>query len=176
MNYDEYGQPYCTSNELVELLYKKPDLKIENFYVEDPDAYNKAVQIFHADLPKLQKYGNLFTDRDPFASIEEFDTINQQCWFMPNEYKSFEIAEYVLSRCNTQIELERVGKELLLFQERNLFDLLRFLKYLVDTLRKNHIIWGVGRGSSVASYVLFLLGVHRIDSLKYNLDIREFLK
>jgi len=50
------------------------------------------------------------------------------------------------------------------------------LKYLVDTLRKNNVIWGVGRGSSVASYVLFLLGVHKIDSLYYNLDIEEFLK
>ena len=51
-----------------------------------------------------------------------------------------------------------------------------FMKYLVDTLRKNNIIWGVGRGSSVASYVLYLLGVHRIDSLYYDLDITEFLK
>jgi len=64
----------------------------------------------------------------------------------------------------------------LLFQERNLFDLLRYLKYLVDTLRSNRMIWGVGRGSSVASYVLYLLGVHRIDSLFYQLDAREFLR
>jgi DNA polymerase III alpha subunit len=50
------------------------------------------------------------------------------------------------------------------------------LKYIVDTLRDNKIIWGVGRGSSVSSYVLYLLGVHRIDSLKYQLDYREFLR
>jgi DNA polymerase III alpha subunit len=37
-------------------------------------------------------------------------------------------------------------------------------------------VWGVGRGSSVASYVLFLIGVHRIDSMKYNLDYKEFLR
>jgi DNA polymerase III alpha subunit len=64
----------------------------------------------------------------------------------------------------------------LMFQERNLFDLLRYLKYLVDTLRANNMIWGVGRGSSVASYVLYLLGVHRIDSMFYDLDAREFLR
>ena len=64
----------------------------------------------------------------------------------------------------------------MLYQERELFGLLRYLKYLVDTLRKNNVVWGVGRGSSVASYVLFLLGVHKIDSLYYNLDITEFLK
>jgi DNA polymerase III alpha subunit len=57
-----------------------------------------------------------------------------------------------------------------------MFDLLFYLKYLVDTLRENKVLWGVGRGSSVASYVLYLIGVHKIDSLKYNLDIAEFLK
>jgi DNA polymerase III alpha subunit len=54
--------------------------------------------------------------------------------------------------------------------------LLFYLKYLVDAMRENKIVWGVGRGSSVASYVLYLIGVHRIDSIKYDLDIKEFLK
>jgi DNA polymerase III alpha subunit len=69
-----------------------------------------------------------------------------------------------------------VGQELLLYQERDLFNLLRYLKYLVDTLRKNNLVWGVGRGSSVASYVLFLLGVHKINSIYYDLSVDEFLK
>jgi DNA polymerase III alpha subunit len=57
-----------------------------------------------------------------------------------------------------------------------MFDLLFYLKYLVDTLRENKVVWGVGRGSSVASYVLYLIGIHKIDSIKYDLDITEFLK
>ena len=63
-----------------------------------------------------------------------------------------------------------------MFQERNLFNLLKYLKYLVDIMRDNNVIWGVGRGSSVASYVLYLLGVHRIDSMYYDLDPGEFLR
>jgi DNA polymerase III alpha subunit len=55
-------------------------------------------------------------------------------------------------------------------------DLLKYLKYLVDTMRENKIVWGVGRGSSVASYALYLIGVHKVDSIKYQLDINEFLK
>jgi DNA polymerase III alpha subunit len=109
-------------------------------------------------------------------SVEEFDRVLQSNWRMPEEYKNLDIAAYVLGLCREDYELQRVGEELLLYQERNLFDLLRYLKYLVDTLRKNNIVWGVGRGSSVASYVLFLLGVHKINSLYYNLDIDEFLK
>ena len=46
----------------------------------------------------------------------------------------------------------------------------------LEHMKENNIIWGVGRGSSVASYVLFLLGVHKIDSLQYNLNWREFLR
>ena len=75
---------------------------------------------------------------------------------------------------NTQ--LARVDLELDEFEQRNLSDLLRFLVYFVDTVRTNNIVYGVGRGSSIASYVLYLLKVHRIDSFKYNLDIKEFLK
>jgi len=47
---------------------------------------------------------------------------------------------------------------------------------MVDTFRKNNVVWGVGRGSSVSSYVLYLLGVHRVDSIKYKLNINEFLR
>jgi DNA polymerase III alpha subunit len=60
--------------------------------------------------------------------------------------------------------------------DRNLFQLLQYLKYLVDTMRKHNIVWGVGRGSSVASYVLYLIGVHKINSMYYDLDIEEFLR
>jgi len=110
------------------------------------------------------------------CSVPEFHKARQQQWFMPREYQDIDIAEHVLSLCETPEQLQRVGQELLLFQEHDLFDLLRYLTYLVSVMRDNNIIWGVGRGSSVASYVLYLLGVHRIDSLYYDLDPREFLR
>jgi len=73
-------------------------------------------------------------------------------------------------------EWDRVQEELAAFGERGMYNLLRYMIYLVDFMRENDIVWGVGRGSSVASYVLYLIGVHKIDSLKYNLDWREFLR
>ena len=97
-------------------------------------------------------------------------------WHMPEEYKQLDIADYILGLCTTEAELQRCGEELLLYQERDLFNLLKYLKYLVDTMIENKIIWGVGRGSSVASYVLYKLGVHRINSMFYNLDVHEFLR
>lgn len=109
-------------------------------------------------------------------SVPDYDAVRQAQWFMPDSYRTMDIAEHVLGLCQDQFQLQRAGQELLMFQERGLFDLLRYLKYLVDVMRDNQVIWGVGRGSSVASYVLFLLGVHRIDSLYYDLDPAEFLR
>ena len=170
MKYDQYGQTYTTSDELCDLLYKNPNLDISLFQIEDSIEYNRSVAELHAELDLLDSYHNID------MSVEEFDRELQKNWRMPKEYKDLDIAAYVLGLCKEEYELQRVGKELMLYQERNLFDLLRYLKYLVDTLRKNNIVWGVGRGSSVASYVLFLIGVHKIDAIYYNLNIDEFLK
>lgn len=109
-------------------------------------------------------------------SVPDWDAVQQRQWHMPDEYKNTDIAEHVLNLCRSDAELQRVGQELLLFQERGLFDLLKYLHYLVNVLRQNNVIWGVGRGSSVASYVLYLLGVHRINSMYYDLDPAEFLR
>ena len=170
MKYDKYGRTYTTSNELCELLYKNPDLDLSLFQVEDPQEFNKSKHELHAEVPRLNGYVELV------EPVDWFDDRWQAKWHMPEEYKQLDVAAYVLGLCKEDYELQRVGEELLLFQERNAFDLLRYMKYLVDTLRKNNVVWGVGRGSSVASYVLFLLGVHKINSIYYNLDIEEFLK
>ncbi len=96
-------------------------------------------------------------------------------WFLPEEYKKIDIEELLVNLCPPE-NYDRLIKELDEYRRRNLIPLLKQLKYIIDTLRKNNIIWGVGRGSSVASYVLFLLGVHKIDSVKYELPIEEFFK
>lgn len=170
MNFDQYGQAYTTENELADMLYQNPDLRLDLFYVEDPTTFNTAVEKTYADFTPLHKWIPRNLD------IVEFDRINQSHWQMPEEYKMLDIAQHILDLCKSEAELQRVGQELLLYQERNLFDLLRYLKYFVDTMRVNNVVWGLGRGSSTASYILYLLGVHKINSLYYDLPIEEFLK
>lgn len=170
MNYDQCGIAYTSTDELVELLYEHPDLDLEKFYVTDPAQFNRAVDSFYAEMPKLKLYNLEGLDQ------EKFDQAAQKHWHMSQEYYEMDIAEWVLHQCSDDAELQRCGEELLLYQERDAFDLLRYLKYLVDTMRTHNIIWGVGRGSSVASFVLYKIGVHRINSLYYDLDAREFLK
>lgn len=170
MKYDQFGQAHAQCDELCDILYENPNQNLRFFQVIDPENYNDSVKKFHLDYELLDKY------LLPQISIEEFDSINQSHYKMPVEYKNLDIVSWILDQCTTQDELQRVGHELLLYQERNLFDLLRYLKYLVDLLRQNDIVWGVGRGSSVASYVLFLIGVHKINSIYYDLSVEEFLK
>jgi len=122
------------------------------------------------------KLDNVMPETDVSLSVDEYDLMNQNNWLMPEEYKQIDIAQHVIDCCKTDAEIQRAGEELLMFQQRNLFNLLKYLRYLVDTMKSNDIIWGVGRGSSVASYVLYLLGVHRIDSMYYDLDPGEFLR
>lgn len=177
MNYDQYGQCWTTCNELFDMLYENPDINLDKFLVsynhENKNQlaeFNNAVDTLYADVPKLQPMRRIE------LSVEEFDNQLQSQWFMPDEYKNLDIAQWLLDQCNSDAELQRVGEELLLYQERDLFNLLRYLKYIVDIFRKNNIVWGLGRGSSVSSYVLYLIGVHKINSMYYDLDIGEFLR
>ena len=149
------------------------DITKMNKMIVDPPLDLETAALILGDIPKFIDYNEVAKDK---LSVEEWDHRNQSEWFMPEEYKQLDIAKYVLDLCKTDEELQRVGEELLLYQERNLFNLLRYLKYLVDVMTQNRLIWGVGRGSSVASYVLYLLGVHRVDSIFYDLDPAEFLR
>ena len=81
-----------------------------------------------------------------------------------------------LEKTSTTEERNRVEEEYKLYHETNLENLLRLMMYLVDSFRKYGILWGVGRGSSVASYILYLIGINRINPLKYDLNIEEFLR
>ena len=164
-----------TKNKFGELVFDENDI-VDQLMTNGAVPDGLIVDNISVESNQLDQVPVFYTSTDQSISVEEFDAQNQINWYMPDSYKELDIAEHVLSLCTTNEQLQRVGKELLLYQQKNLFDLLRYLKYLVDTMKQNKIIWGVGRGSSVASYVLYLLGIHRIDSIYYDLDPEEFLR
>lgn len=170
MKQNKFGEIIFSDTDVCDLLMQGHDLaSLSNMIVDESVDLSKWPNIIDP-LPKLVQ--QTFHD----CTVEQFHQQLQQHWHMPTDYKNLDIASHVLGLCSTEAELQRCGAELLLYQERDLFDLLRYLKYLVDVMSENKIVWGVGRGSSVASYVLYLLGVHKINSLYYNLDIQEFLR
>ena len=168
MRVDKYGQMIFTEDDLCSYYLGNNDKPIKSALVETSIKFDRNLLL--ENIPVLQKY------QDPNNSVEEFDIILQNNWFIPKEYSSMDIAQWVLDQCKTDAELQRAGEELIMFQERDMFPLLKYLKYLVDTMREHNIVWGVGRGSSVASFVLFLIGIHKINALYYDLSIDEFLK
>lgn len=165
---DIYGQHIYTERDICQIYLMDPERKLKNILVDSKIEFNESLNL--TDVPTIIE----FTPSN--LSVQQFDDKCQSNLHIPEEYKNYDIAKYVLDLCQDEAELQRAGEELLLYQERDMFDLLRYLKYLVDTMRKHKIVWGVGRGSSVSSFVLFLIGVHKINSLYYDLDINEFLK
>ena len=169
---NKFGEIIFNEYDLFDLVMSGSDLLNFSQVPVDPPVNLGSIADITDSVPEFRSYCSDIEN----LSVEQFDRERQQRWFMPVEYQQLDIAKYVLELCRTDAELQRVAQELLMYQERNLFDLLRYLKYLVDTMRQNQIIWGVGRGSSLASYVLYLMGIHRIDSMLYELDPAEFLR
>ena len=123
-----------------------------------------------ADAP-INYTNRIIEEHLPYPLLSQTTDIN---WFIPDNYKSLNTQSYCLSLCTTEVQSNRVNEEFTYYNQYNMLPVLQSMKFIVDKLRENNVIWGVGRGSSVSSYVLFLLGVHKIDSIKYELDIKEF--
>ena len=173
MRTDNVGRVVLDTNDCIELLYN--DKFKDNLLIDidsDVDLYNKYTYIMNVGYPLLEQVSEI-------DNIDEFDKLNQEIWFMPDKYKKLDIVDYLMEKARKKthtLHYLRTEAELGVYEKRGLFSLLRFLVYLVDTMKERNIVWGVGRGSSVASYVLFLIGIHKVDSVKYKLDFNEFLK
>jgi len=170
MKTNALSQVIISESDMIDVLYTGDN--INDLVVDDPvwvKKFNEHCKEF--DLPSLINW-RVESPLDNDAFIRK----NLSNWYLPESYLNFDIEEYLLSKCNTTAQTNRVNKELHEFKSRDMLKVLIWLKYFVDTLRENDLIWGVGRGSSTASYILFLIGVHKIDSLKYEIDIKEFLK
>ena len=168
---DEWGRVIVHPNDICELLLKGVD--VSSLLVEDTpqlEEYNSWCKKYDKLEYLLQKPSQMET------TPEEEHTIRSQRWFISDEIKSIEVRDFVLSMCRTDEEKDRVNLEMDLFEERELIPLLQLMIFLVDSFRRNKVVFGVGRGSSVSSYVLYLIGIHKIDSMRFGLDVKDFLK
>ena len=170
---NKFGEIIFSESDVCDLVMQGRDLESLKGMLVDASVNIEQVVRY------VEKYNHTLTHpvlQADNVTVPAFDLERQRNWHMPDQYKNLDIAEHVLKLCDSDAELQRCGQELLLYQERDLFPLLQYLTYLVDVMQANRVIWGVGRGSSVASYVLYKLRVHRIDSLFYDLSIDEFLR
>lgn len=169
MRLDKFANPIFNQTDLFNALYAGHLPPLSDVITEDSEEITNFSNISGIDFKKINPDLSLL-------SIEQFDKQMQEHWFMPDEYYTFDIQEFCISKCASIEEQTRVIDELTEYTKRDMIKLLQWLKYFVDTCIKEQIVWGVGRGSSVASFVLYLIGVHKIDSIKYNLDWKDFLR
>ena len=168
MYLDKFSNPIFNEQDIFDALYQGHTDILMNATVESTDEIEKLSVITQTHLLKSIAADNI--------SVEQFDQYMQSNWNMPDEYRQYDIVDWLYCNCKTVEQKDRVTEELQAFAQRDMIMLLKWLKYFVDTCSKKQIVWGIGRGSSVASYVLYLIGVHSVDSMKYNLDWQEFLR
>lgn len=167
---DEYGQVYFGVTDLYDLILK--DIDVSELLIESSPEYEKLVASSKL-LDNEEIVPPLYTKTT--LPLEEVMAKYRETWNIPHRYKTLDLKTWLLSLCKTREQQARVVDELAVYEKYDLYPMLRSLIFLIETLKKNKVLWGIGRGSSVSSYVLYLIGVHRVDSLKYDLDFSEFL-
>ena len=169
MRLDKYSNPIFNEADLIDALYKGHQFNVnDTVIVERTDAVKELEN--QIGFKFISPYETHF-------EVADYDAACQSNWNMPDEYKQLDIEAWLFDQIPPwDPQHTRVTEELEAYKARNMLDLLRWLKYFVDTCKKEGVVWGIGRGSSVASYVLYVIGVHSIDSIKYNLDWQEFLR
>lgn len=160
-------------------------------YPEFLAQYQAPEKLFVTEITEdIQKYNSLVPKDKQIKLKGELDDVSLD-WKLPEPFGSMsdeEVIDFVytrsklvhllqkFSRSDIELRTERMCDELDRFKELKLIPVLRLMIYIVNELNTKNIVWGVGRGSSVASYVLYLIGVHDVDSVKYELSCSEFLR
>lgn len=171
----KFDQIIVDEHDVVEMILQGTEPKLLTVLDTEPfEIYNQLCDLY--DVDRKVTY-------EPAAqSNDDFDYTNPANWFMPDHYKNLSVELELLEKieqlgydCNS-VQWKRIKEEYAEFENRGMIPLLQYMVYIVDLMRENNIVWGVGRGSSVSSYILFLLGVHKIDSVRFDLDFKEFLR
>lgn len=170
LKYNKYNQIVLSSKELRELLLQGKS--INNLIV---DIDNDIELYFKYKDDIICNNAKLIANNEEIDLNDFYENCSNQ-WNIPKEYDSINVKEWLYKKCINNEQISRVYYEYNLYEDKGLVQILKLFIFLVDYMRKNNFIWGVGRGSSVNSYILYLIGIHKINSLFYNLQIEDFLK
>lgn len=158
---DAQGVCHMTDQGVIELAYQ--DL-LEGALFEWQTPQSK--QQYERVSAYLDSWPHKFDVPDP----------SDRQWFTPAPYDQIDLDAHVLARCASEQARVRATCELKIIHHLGVNHIFRHLIYLVDTWRSEGLVWGVGRGSSVSCFVLYVIGVNRINPLDYELPMTEFFK
>jgi len=106
-------------------------------------------------------------------------------WHLPLEYQELDLHGYLLDTAapiiserydesDQSIAIQRVVDELEEINRRGMVEFIKTIIFVIDTFKKDGVVWGVGRGSSCASFILFILGLHSVDCIRLDVPMSEF--
>lgn len=103
-------------------------------------------------------------------------------WKIPKRYNEINLPAYLLKTLAAKFPdpekripyAKRLNEELQEIEKRNLEQIIKALIFVVSKFNESGIVYGVGRGSSCASLVLFMIGVHKVDPIKFGIPMTEF--
>lgn len=170
MKIDSYGRVLFESEDVFDALYRDMSLTDLVAVGDEIIRYNELCMF----NDKREYLINLPPELS--ESPEEVHERRQASWSIPEKYQTLDVWEMLLNKCTTDEQRLRLAIEQHEYDSRNLLPVLRLMIYLVDHFRERNVVWGVGRGSSVASFVLYLIGIIKINPMDYGLEIDEFLR
>jgi DNA polymerase-3 subunit alpha len=148
----------------------------------------KPAQVSTKELTEdLALHNSLVDDNDEKISLSHnaeqiVDAITPELYRIPVEYLNINLREFTLAKYRallsgepeSQIALDRINTELEEINKRGIENLFKTIIYVVDRFKESGTVFGVGRGSSCACFILYLLGLNLVNPLKYDIPIDEF--
>lgn len=138
------------------------------------------------DDAEVAQYNHLVPANDRIRVKRELSSISSDWIDSVSSMSDESLVDYIFSVHNAMADSmsadEHQQREARLVEELELFahtphmiPMLKTMVHIITTLESSNVVWGVGRGSSVSSYVLYVIGAHDVDSFAYELDVHDFI-
>lgn len=168
---DQFGRVVLNTDDVIEAMLSGND--VSGVYLNNPDdveQYETSCREFADEPMVFRKYYEIK------ESVKDYFEKKSDTWLIPKKYRNIDVVDYLTQKCKNDKEKERLVLELEEFLKRDQVILIHLMIYLVDVMREKNVVWGVGRGSSVACFVLYLIGINKVNPLDYDIDYKEFFK
>ena len=176
---NEYGQVNFDTQEVIDKFYAQ-EWNTVDVLLEKTDELQKFNE--HCNQFEIEAINQV---SKPTNDVLQFHADLSSRWNMPKEYKAMDILAFLTQQLQEKTNASQEYTEYFMDEldawktfmgTEGSNDLFKFLHYLIATCKTHDIVTGVGRGSSVSSLILYLLGVHYVDPVKYKLNYKEFLR
>lgn len=162
-------------------MIAKYDLLLSLALSGEPFAHLPAVP--HDDLAKYHHNKGTLDSAKVWVDdgVIQGPSIKTFAWITPPPYVTMDIADRCMTMMldrslDTPTYMDRLVDEIALMYARDMEPFVRCVVWITDMMRKKDIVWGLGRGSSCASLILFVLGINKVDPVRYDIPKEEFYK